>query len=92
MSSNLSNKVWKSFDWALCKSAAGAFNTIQFFNKYNPNPSFTPKWSDKPILKSWEKIFADVNWHGNKCAVWTPFAPILKKDSGVVSVKNCRNT
>jgi uncharacterized radical SAM superfamily Fe-S cluster-containing enzyme len=25
------------------------------FNKHNPNPSFTPKWSDKPLLKSWEK-------------------------------------
>ena len=31
------------------------FNTIQHFNKRNPNPSVTPQWSDKPLLKSWEK-------------------------------------
>ncbi|MGI9105163.1 MAG: radical SAM protein [Pyrinomonadaceae bacterium] len=35
--------------------AAGAFNTIQFFNKYRPSESFIPKWSDKPLLKSWQK-------------------------------------
>ena len=42
-------------DYVLCKTAGVAFDSIQFFNKYNPNPSFTPKWSDKPLLKSWEK-------------------------------------
>jgi len=45
----------KAMDLAVCKTAALTFNTIQFFNKRNPNPSFTPKWSDKPLLKSWEK-------------------------------------
>ncbi len=43
------NRLWKSFDWALCKTAGVTFDTIQFFNKHNPNPSFTPKWSDKPL-------------------------------------------
>jgi hypothetical protein len=42
-------------DYVLCKTAGVAFDTIQIFNKYNPNPNFTPKWSDKPLLKSWEK-------------------------------------
>src|SRR2546430_13513283 len=32
------------------------------FNKYNPNPSFTPKWSDKPLLKSWEKTKPTLGW------------------------------
>jgi uncharacterized radical SAM superfamily Fe-S cluster-containing enzyme len=36
-------------------TAAVAFDSIQFFNKYNPRPAFTPKWSDKPLLKSWQK-------------------------------------
>src|SRR6266513_3165800 len=35
--------------------AGGVFNAIQTVNKYKPNPSFTPKWSDKPLLKSWQK-------------------------------------
>ena len=45
------NRIWKSFDWAVCKAATATFNGIQYFNKRNPNPSFTPKWSDKPLLK-----------------------------------------
>ena len=47
--------AWKSFDSVLCLGARAAFNSLQFFNQYRPNPSFTPKWSDKPLLKSWEK-------------------------------------
>ena len=62
MASAVSNKLWKSFDWALCKTAGMTFDTIQFFNKYNPNPSFTPKWSDKPLLKSWEKSKPTLGW------------------------------
>jgi len=42
-------------DWVVCKAAAITFNSIQYFNKRNPNPSVTPQWSDKPLLKSWEK-------------------------------------
>ncbi len=52
----------KSFDYALCKTAGAAFNTIQFFNRYHPNPSFIPKWSDKPLLKSWEKTKPTLGW------------------------------
>src|SRR5687767_10229683 len=40
---------------ALATVAGGLFNTIQFFNQYRPNESFIPKWSDKPLLKSWQK-------------------------------------
>ena len=49
-------------DYVLCKTAGVAFDSIQFFNKYNPNPSFTPKWSDKPLLKSWEKSKPTLGW------------------------------
>ncbi|HEV2802203.1 MAG TPA: radical SAM protein [Pyrinomonadaceae bacterium] len=45
----------KHMERGLTALAAGAFNTIQFFNKYRPNESFIPKWSDKPLLKSWQK-------------------------------------
>src|SRR5262245_59888624 len=48
-------RLMKYVDSAICKTAVAAFDSIQFFNKYRPNPSFTPKWSDKPLLKSWEK-------------------------------------
>jgi hypothetical protein len=45
----------KHVEKGVTKIAGGLFNTIQFFNQYKPNPSFTPKWSDKPLLKSWQK-------------------------------------
>ena len=45
----------KHFEKSLALVAGGIFNTIQTVNKYKPNPSFTPKWSDKPLLKSWQK-------------------------------------
>ena len=55
MPNTVGTQILRSIDWVLCKGAAVAFNTIQHFNKRNPNPSFTPKWSDKPLLKSWQK-------------------------------------
>jgi hypothetical protein len=45
----------KHFEKGLTYVANGAFNAIKSINQYKPNPSFTPKWSDKPLLKSWQK-------------------------------------
>jgi uncharacterized radical SAM superfamily Fe-S cluster-containing enzyme len=42
--------------------AGRLFDTIQFFNQFRPNPSFTPKWSDKPLLKSWQKSKPPLGW------------------------------
>ena len=53
---------WKYVDSAISFAAGAAFNTIQFFNSYRPNPSFIPKWSDKPLLKSWEKTKPNLGW------------------------------
>ena len=55
MPNTIGTQVARSLDYIVCKTAAVTFNTIQFFNKHNPNPSVTPQWSDKPLLKSWEK-------------------------------------
>jgi len=38
------------------------YNTIQFFNKHNPGPTFVPRWSDKPLLKSWQKTKPELGW------------------------------
>lgn len=45
----------KHFEKGLTHVASGLFNAIRSVNQYKPNASFIPKWSDKPILKSWEK-------------------------------------
>jgi uncharacterized radical SAM superfamily Fe-S cluster-containing enzyme len=55
-------RALKYVDGVICFSAGIAFDFIHFFNKYRPNPSFTPKWSDKPLLKSWEKTKPTLGW------------------------------
>jgi uncharacterized radical SAM superfamily Fe-S cluster-containing enzyme len=52
----------KYVEKGLAVVAGGAFSAIQFFNKFNPNESFTPKWSDKPLLKSWQKTKPTLGW------------------------------
>jgi len=63
MPRTVTNKAWKVADWTLTKTANTAFATLKFFNTMaKPNPSFTPKWSDKPMLKSWEKTKPTLGW------------------------------
>ncbi|HJP92080.1 MAG TPA: radical SAM protein [Pyrinomonadaceae bacterium] len=52
----------KHVERGLTLIAGGLFNTIQSVNKYKPNPSFIPKWSDKPLLKSWQKSKPTLGW------------------------------
>src|SRR5271154_4634185 len=51
----ITSKALKVMDLAAAKTAGVVFDTFQILNKHNQNPNFTPKWSDKPLLKSWEK-------------------------------------
>ena len=55
-------RLMKYVDRAVTLTAGAAFDSIQFFNKYKPNPSFTPKWSEKPLLKSWQKTKPQLRW------------------------------
>ena len=43
-------------------AAKGAWFVYDSLNRISPNPSFTPKWSDKPLLKSWEKEKPPLGW------------------------------
>lgn len=51
----LKTRAIKMFDWLVSGAASFAFDGIQLVNRFRPNPSFTPRWSEKPLLKSWEK-------------------------------------
>ena len=55
-------RLMKYADQAISSTAGLLFNTIQFFNKYNPGPTFVPRWSDKPLLKSWQKTKPELGW------------------------------
>ncbi len=52
----------KYFEKALSVVANGAWNVFERFNRISPNPTFTPKWSDKPLLKSWQKTKPTLGW------------------------------
>jgi 7,8-dihydro-6-hydroxymethylpterin dimethyltransferase len=52
----------KYFEKAVSLSANGAWAVFHRLNKIRPNDSFTPRWSDKPLLKSWEKTKPTLGW------------------------------
>src|SRR5580765_813288 len=43
-------------------TANGLWQVFSTANKIKQNPSFTPKWSDKPLLKSYEKTKPPLGW------------------------------
>ncbi len=55
-------KAIKYVEKAVTIAANGAWHVFDKLNSINPNPSFTPKWSDKPLLKSYEKQKPPLGW------------------------------
>jgi 7,8-dihydro-6-hydroxymethylpterin dimethyltransferase len=43
-------------------AAGAAWTVFDTLNQFRQNPSFTPKWSDKPLLKSYEKQKPPLGW------------------------------
>jgi uncharacterized radical SAM superfamily Fe-S cluster-containing enzyme len=56
------HKPVKYAEKVLTYGAKGAWAVFEKINSIKPRPSFTPKWSDKPILKSWEKTKPPLGW------------------------------
>jgi len=52
----------KYFEKCLTYAAGAAWAVFERLNRIKPNPSFTPRWSDKPLLKSWEKTKPTLGW------------------------------
>src|SRR5437868_9264584 len=52
----------KYFEKGLSLTANGAWFVFNNLNKIAQNPSFTPKWSDKPLLKSYQKTKPPLGW------------------------------
>src|SRR5215831_7938187 len=52
----------KYFEKGLSITANGAWFIFNGLNKISQNPSFTPKWSDKPLLKSYQKTKPPLGW------------------------------
>src|SRR5215469_12197478 len=56
------HKPIKYVEKAVTVAARGAWAVFDKVNSVNPNPSFTPKWSDKPLLKSYQKSKPPLGW------------------------------
>jgi uncharacterized radical SAM superfamily Fe-S cluster-containing enzyme len=55
-------KPIKHLERAVSFAANAAWFVYDKLNSISPNPSFTPAWSDKPLLKSWEKQKPKLGW------------------------------
>jgi 7,8-dihydro-6-hydroxymethylpterin dimethyltransferase len=56
-------KPVKHVERAVSVAANAAWHVYDAFVSISgPKPSFTPKWSDKPLLKSWEKQKPTLGW------------------------------
>jgi uncharacterized radical SAM superfamily Fe-S cluster-containing enzyme len=56
------HKPVKYVEKAVAMAARGAWALFSRLNSIRPNPSFTPAWSDKPLLKSFEKTKPPLGW------------------------------
>src|SRR2546421_3792128 len=52
----------KYFEKALSIAANGAWFVFKRANRFRPKKSFTPRWSDRPLLKSWKKTKPPLGW------------------------------
>jgi 7,8-dihydro-6-hydroxymethylpterin dimethyltransferase len=55
-------KPIKYVEKAVTTAANAAWTVFDRLNQINQNPSFTPKWSDKPLLKSYQKSKPPLGW------------------------------
>ncbi|MHB1701464.1 MAG: radical SAM protein [Acidobacteriaceae bacterium] len=56
------SKTVKSVEKLVTYAAKAGWAVFERVNRISPNPSFTPKWSDKPLLKSYQKEKPPLGW------------------------------
>ncbi|HEY3130086.1 MAG TPA: radical SAM protein [Acidobacteriota bacterium] len=56
------HKPAKYMEKGVTYAAAAAWAVFERLNRIRPNPSFTPAWSDKPLLKSYLKTKPPLGW------------------------------
>src|SRR5471030_3187617 len=56
------HKPIKYAEKALTYAAGAAWFAFEKFNRIGQNPGFVPTWSDKPLLKSYEKTKPPLGW------------------------------
>ena len=73
------SKAIKYAEKAAVYAAKGAWAVYERLNRISPNPSFTPKWSDKPLLKSWQKEKPPLGWPRTTDSLCPKCVPEIRK-------------
>jgi uncharacterized radical SAM superfamily Fe-S cluster-containing enzyme len=72
-------KPIKHVERAVSLAANAAWFVYDKLNSIKPNPSFTPKWSDKPLLKSYEKQKPTLGWPRETDSLCPKCVPEIRK-------------
>jgi len=72
-------KPIKHVEKAIAVTANAAWHVFDKLNSINRNPSFTPAWSDKPLLKSWEKQKPKLGWPRETDSLCPKCVPDVRK-------------
>src|SRR5215212_10046892 len=56
------HKPIKYVEKGVTLAARGAWVVFDALNSIKPNPAFTPKWSELPLQKSWQKVKPPLGW------------------------------
>jgi uncharacterized radical SAM superfamily Fe-S cluster-containing enzyme len=73
-------KPIKFVEKAVSVAANAAWHVFDALNQISPNPSFTPKWSDKPLLKSYEKMKPKLGWPRTTDSLCPRCIPEIRKE------------
>ncbi|MBI3646081.1 MAG: radical SAM protein, partial [Acidobacteriales bacterium] len=75
------HKPIKYLEKGISLAAAGAWHAFRFINDRIPeNASFTPKWSDKPLLKSYQKTKPTLGWPRTTDSLCPRCVPEIRKE------------
>ena len=86
-------KPIKHLEKAVALAANAAWFVYNKVNSISPNPSFTPKWSDKPLLKIWEKQKPKLGWPRETDSLCPKCVPEIRQQilDGKIPVEILRN-
>src|SRR3984885_6247730 len=86
------HKPIKYVEKAVTVAAGAAWVVFDKLNQINQNPSFTPAWSDKPLLKSYEKQKPPLGWPRETDSLCPRCVPEIRQqivDGKILMVKDC---
>ncbi len=72
-------KATKFLEKSVTLASKGAWTVFEKFNSIHPNASFTPKWSDKPLLKSYQKEKPPLGWPRSTDSLCPKCVPAIRQ-------------